>query len=123
MSNFKRNKIKLSLIDDYIQIYLINNFCLSVENIHLTDEQFFLLKENKTICSKLNENYLCIFEKLKLQDLSLSVLLKDLKNNNTMLKKEQDNNFSTLNYTLSETKKVLDSISTSLDTKLKLLKL
>ena len=121
MSNIRRNKVKLSLIDDYIQIYLINNFCLSVEKIKLTDEQFFLLNENKLACSKLNENYLYLFEKLKLKDLSLNLLLKDLKDNNMMFQKEKNNNFSTLNHTLFETKKALELISTNLNSKLKLL--
>ena len=120
MPNYRKNKIKVSLIDDFIQISLISNFCCSIERLNLNQHQT-LLKENSNLVYILNKRYMELIEQLKLNDNSFKVLVNDLNKNNNLFEKEKQANFCHIEKTLKETKKVLTRIYAELDSKLKLL--
>lgn len=116
----KKNKIKLSLIDDFIQISLISNFCCSVDNFKVSSDQI-LLNENLNLVLKLKDIYMSVVKKLKLYDTPFIILVSELNKNNTLFEKEKCFNFKNINQTLEKMKKVLTQISAELDSKLKLL--
>lgn len=121
MMYFKRKKIKLSLIDDYVKILLIKNFLNnSFENVKLTN--ITTLKQTKELNLKLDEIYNQLFFKLKLNDLSLLILKKELKNNNILYLKEEQNSFLTLENTIQKTYLILNDIFENLNKKLKFFK-
>lgn len=121
MMYFKRKKIKLSLIDDYVKILLIKNFLNnSFENVKLTN--ITALKQTKELNLKLDEIYNQLFFKLKLNDLSLLILKKELKNNNILYLKEEQNSFLTLENTIQKTYLILNDIFENLNKKLKFFK-
>lgn len=123
MQLFKRKKIKLSLIDDYVKIMLIFNFCNnSFDNcvFSSTNEEF---KKLKNFNLKLKYAYEIILNKLKMNNLSLLILKKELKNNNSIYLKVLKNNFNNFDQTLFSLNKLMNMIHDNLSTKLKLLKI
>lgn len=109
MKYFKRKKIKLSLIDDYVKIILINNlYKNSIECLVLNDEILNLIINIKNLSTHLKCEYDKIFEKLKLNDVSLLILKKELNLNNSL--------FNSLNTTDS---KFIHSTLTKIDETLK----
>ena len=119
MNFFKRKKIKLSLIDDYIKILLIENFFNNpFESINCS-KLFF---ETKNLSQTLKNKYDNLLNQLKLNDLSLLILKKELKENNNLYQHEKTHNFTSLEKTLFQTKFKLDEISNNLTNKIKRLK-
>ena len=119
MLNIKKNKVKKSLIDDFVKISLISNFYCSIKKINTLNN--VLLTEDLNLALKLKKTYLVLITQLKLNDHSFKILMCDLNKNNNLFEKEKRSNYSNLINTLEQTKKVLTQISIELDSKLKLL--
>ena len=90
-----KNKIKLSLIEDYIKIVLIKNFYSnSFDDIDLSAESRKLLDNCKKLNQLLLSTYELLLDKLNLNDISLDILKQELKQNNLMFLREKTDNFS-----------------------------
>ena len=98
---FKRNKIKLSLIEDYVQLVIISNFFKN-DFSFLNDKNKIIIIKYKQMSSTLLTIYNQTFVKLKMNDLSLLILKKDLKNNNSLYLREESSQFSMFDKTLDE---------------------
>lgn len=119
-----KNKLKLSLIDDYIKIVLIKNFYSnSFEDVDLNDESIKLMDSCKKLNQLLFSTYELLLEKLKLNEVSLDVLKQELELNNLMFLKEKAENFSHLNELCNKNTKLLTAINLNLKTKLEKLKI
>ena len=121
MTTLRKQKIKKSLIDDFIQISLISNFYFSLRNNNIANS--YLSNDDARLLEFLKQSYLEIIKDLKLNDNSFMLLVCELNKNNQLFEKEQKSNFQNLGKTIDQTKKVLITISNELDVKLKLLKL
>ena len=109
-----KNKIKLSLIDDYIKIVLIKNFLNnSFSAFELNKEQTDQINHSKTLVCLLDKTYNSIFDKLKLNDLSFEILKKELSQNNILF----------LRTTASKLNQILNSNNLTLNIILKNLKI
>lgn len=123
MLNFRENKVKLALIEDYVTILSIhafydNNFdCIS--NVECSS----LFTQTKKLNNYIKTFYESLLKKLKFDELSLLILKKDIKSNNYLFKLEQKNNFKTINSTLHKFELKINTIATNLNDKLKKLKL
>lgn len=121
MINTKRNKIKLSLIDDYIKIVAIENFYNTLNDF--SNENFSTLICNiKQLDFELKTTYTKLIKKLKLNDLSFLILKKELSLNNSIFINEQKTQFSNLKSTIEKTSEELNQINNNLKEKMKLLK-
>ena len=117
---FKKNKIKLSLIEDYISLILFKNFFNNDFTFINTDKNKLYKSQAKlNSLLKLYEN---AFLKLKMNDLSLLILKKELKRNNYLYSQEQKSNFSTIHFTVEKINNKLTSIFASYKEKQKVLK-
>lgn len=76
-----KNKIKLSLIDDYVKLVLFENF---FNTYNISSSQEIASKHNQS--TKLKRLYDIIFEKLSMNDCSLLLLKQQLKQNNELTK-------------------------------------
>ena len=116
-----KNKVKLSLIDDYIKIVLINNFFQN--DILLND---LSLESKVAEIRQLNNHikliYEQLFETLKLNDTSLMILKNDLKQNNQMFNLETNSNFNHTPKIVEKAYNDLIDISQNLNEKLKVLR-
>lgn len=72
-----KNKEKLGLIDDYIKIMQVLNFSLFLEKKNAFSDSI-LLKKIILLSLKLKSGYEQVFSILKMYDLSMKILLKDL---------------------------------------------
>lgn len=99
-----KSKIKLSLIEDYINIYIINNFFSNDLTCFKNSNQ---IQENKTKINNLKVLYETIFEKLKLKDLSFLILIKDLKQNNSLFQCAQKDQNKVENFIIATIKNIL----------------
>jgi len=99
MLYFRKNRIKLSLIKDYAFLLVVKNFCNNFENTTINFDQnlFQSLKEQN---QNLYNTYNFLFEKLKMNDLSLLILRKEIKDDNSIFLTEEHRNFKTTNNTL-----------------------
>ena len=121
---FKKRKVKLSLIDDYIRIILIENFYNnSFDAFNLDEETLKLLNKTKTFNLQLKNIYDELLEKLNLNDISLLILKKELKTNNTMFKRISNKSFLNLLEVCERNNLELNLIELNLKQKLKTLKL
>ena len=119
-----KNKIKLSLIDDYIKIVLIKNFYSnSFEEVDITDDNKTLMDTSKKLNQVLFSTYELLFEKLKLNDASLDVLKQDLEKNNLMFLQKQSQNFADLKEIFTKQIDLLNNINLNLKSKLNRLKI
>lgn len=119
MITFKRKKITLSLIDDYIKILVIKNFINNNFNQHnLSKSSLETLKITTYLNNILEDTYNKIFHQLKVDTLSLLILKKELKKSNSLFLQNK-NMKSTIN------KYFLESVNIYRETpkKFKLLKL
>ena len=119
---FKKNKIKLSIIEDYIQLLVIDNF--------FKNDFSCVVQLDKTLFAEVNKTHTFIMfqynqtlEKLKMNDLSLLLLKQELKDVNHIYNRLEQNNFSNINLTLEELSKKLSTLSLSLKEKQKELKI
>lgn len=112
----KKNKIKLSLIDDYINIVLIKNFFNnSFAAFDLTDEHTQKINNSKSLDLMLEKTYISLFEKLNLKDLSFDILTKELEQNNSLfLSTNQANIERVFNRTLLSLNSILNNLSSKL---------
>lgn len=117
-----KNKVKLSLIDDYIKIILIKNFLNSTFNENNTG-CVALLQNTQELDSQLEKIYEALFAKLKMNDLSFDILKKELKENNSLFLKTKQNNFLNLENTLNNSNLQLNVIFNSLKSKISNLKI
>ncbi len=120
----KNKKIKLSLIDDYVHIFLIKNFLnnsfYEMENqLNCID----LIKSTQQLDCFLEKEYLKIIHQLKLDDTSFSVLQNELMTNNSLFLKLKKDNFLSLESTLKLINIKLNSILNDYKIKLNKLKI
>ena len=121
---FKKNKIKLSLIEDYISILFIKNFFENdFSSIPLSDQDKDIFLETKKQTNSLFIIYESVFKRIKMYDLSLLILKKELKDNNILYAQTQNKNFHNISQTINQFKQKLIQITNSLIEKQKLLKL
>jgi len=74
-----KNKIKLSLVDDYVKLVIFENFFNSYNRL---DEIDISNQQHKN--SQLKKVYDAMFEKLHMNDCSLLLLKQQLKDNNNL---------------------------------------
>lgn len=118
----RKNKIKLSLVDDYIKIIIIKNFFNNqIENI--STNCFDLLKSTQNLDIMLEKIFENLFEQLKMNDSSLALLKKELKENNSLFLTLKRNNFSDLEKTLKTSNNLLINIMENLKKKTQSLRL
>lgn len=122
MMYYTKKKIKLSLIEDYILICLVNNFYLNSFN-SLADEIRSLFEQTKQLNSQLKDTYELMFNKLKMNDLSLLILKKELKENNSLYKISKLQNFANIATTIESFNEKLTNILNNLPSKTTKLKL
>lgn len=123
MFNFKKRQIKLNLIQDYIKIVVFKNF---FDNDFTKLDEKFVTEDFNFTKNKVNDTFLVydkILKKLKLNDLSLLILKKDLKQNNIMYEQLKNKNFSNLQGTLNIIQTNINKILIDLSINLKVLKL
>ena len=119
----KKNKLKLSIIEDYIQVLAIDNF------FNNDFSSFHHSFNNKTFNLVKQKHLLTIFqynktlEKLKMNDLSLLILKKQLKSYNYIFQNLKQGDYSIGNSILTELSNKLDALSVSLKEKQKELKI
>ena len=119
-----KNKVKLSLIDDYIRIVLIENFNNnSFEMFELDEDLTNTINKTKAVNSELKEIYEHIFDAMKLNDMSLLVLKKELKSNNNLYKRTINKNLLNLIEVLNRNFLELSIIKLNLKKKLQTLQL
>ncbi len=119
-----KNKIKLSLIDDYIKICLIKNFLNNnFEPAKLDSFYLNLIPKMKQIDLCLEQAYNEIFNLLKLNDTSLEVLKNNLSSNNKQFELIQKQQFHNCSQIIDQSNNQLKSILNSLKSKTKSLKL
>lgn len=119
-----KNKIKLTLIDDYIKICLIKNFlCNNFNQIDLPNSYLNEVEKLKQLNATLEQIYCEIFEKLHLNNLSLDILKKDLKHNNSQFENEEKKNNTNYTKLIDQSNNQLNSILFHLKEKLQVLKL
>lgn len=118
-----RSGLKLSLVDDYIQIMLITNFCNN--DFSIINEQYLFNKIQtiKNGCNSLKTIYNKMFTLLKLNNASFAILNQQLTLNNSQFEKEKKENFINLVFTFKHMENILYSININLNYKLKKLKL
>ena len=106
-----KNKIKLTLIDDYIKICLIKNFLYNnfneqdLSNLYLDE-----IEKLKKLNTALEHLYCEIFEKLQLNNLSLDILKKDIKHNNFQFENEEKKHTSNYTKLIDQSKIQLNTI-------------
>lgn len=123
MQYFKRKKVKLSLIDDYIKIIIVNNFYKNPINQNILDNDTInLINKIKLISENLKIKYDEIFEKLKLNDLSLLILKKELHSNNSIYNSFLKSNFNNIQPTLIKIESTLKNILSDFQAKAMFLK-
>lgn len=119
-----KNKIKLSLIDDYIKICLIKNFLSNnFDSFNLSPSYLNLLSELKQTNSILEHSYNLLIQKLNLNNESLLILKDEVSKNNRqfeLIEKEGSNNVIKL---IDESNKEINIILSSLDQKVEQLQL
>ena len=119
-----KKKVKLSLIDDYIRIVLIENFYNnSFEMFELDEDLTNTINKTKSVNCELKEIYEKLFEVLKLNDISLLVLKKELQINNNLYKKTLNKGILNLIEVLNRNFLELSIIKLNLNKKLQTLKL
>lgn len=121
MCKLTKNKVKLSLIDDYIKIVLINNFFQN--DILLNDLSLEgKVTEIKQLNNRIKLIYEQLFDILKLNDTSLMILKNDLKQNNQMFTLETNSGFNHTPKIVEKAYNDLIDISQNLNEKLKVLR-
>ena len=122
MLGYKKNKIKMSLIEDYIQLCLVQNFCNNDFSFVNNQTNFLFMQLQQTLKIVLSI-YNQTFIKLRMNDLSLLILKKELKNRNYLYYREEQNEFKNLDNTLNILSAKVENIIKCLKEKQKALKL
>ena len=119
-----KNKIKLSLIDDYIKIIIIKNFFNNsyFEKVN-TISCSHLIYTTQQLDFNLELIYNKIFDKLKLNNLSLIILKEELNSNNSLFLQLKKSNFINIANFISNLLKELTTIEQNLKQKTKSLKI
>lgn len=117
-----KTNLKLSLIDDYIQIVLIENFFKNEISTIFSSLSTNIHKIQKH-CSLLKSFYEKLINLLKLNNVSFLVLQKQLSLNNTLYEKEKLNNFLNTPKIINQFEETLINISKNIKQKLTKLKL
>ena len=121
---FKKNKLKMSLVEDYIVIILAKNFFNNEFDFSsLSNQDKEMLKQNRKIVENLNNVYQNMFKQLKMDDLSLLILNKEIKESNSWYIHEKQNKFTSLPLTIRKITEKINTIEVSLHEKQKVLKL
>ena len=121
MLYFRRKQIKMSLIKDYVFLMCVKNFCNnSFDALSCNNQPIKTLNQQNHF---LFQTYNKIFEKLKMNDLSLLILRKETKDDNTLFLNEKQNNFQTTNETIRLLQSKQNNLTQELAKKLKILKL
>jgi len=119
----RKSKVKLSLIDDYIKIFMLNHLFETIHENPFSQELKIEIENQHIKSFNLKSVYENIFQVLKLNNNSFLILKKDLEQNTSLLNKLQQDNFSCLESFLVTTKQDLQNISYSLKEKLNKLNL
>lgn len=117
---FKKNKIKMSIIEDYIKLLAFENFfkndfsiidsnILNVDLLATTNQKFVVVFDN----------YNHTLKRLKMNDLSLLILKKELKDCNFLFLKQQETNFKNINSTIHNIDIQLELLNFNLNKKQK----
>ena len=85
MTTLRKQKIKKSLIDDFVQISLISNFYFSLRNNNIANSH--LSNDDARLLEFLKQSYLGIIKDLKLNDNSFMLLVCELNKNNQLFEK------------------------------------
>lgn len=107
----KKNKAKLLLIEDYIKIILINNFfnntssLIKIENLNLIKKQIEILKLS----------YELIFKTNRFDNLSILILKKELKNNNSLYNLALSNELKAKQFISNSIKDISTSLTNNLN--------
>lgn len=116
-----KGKLKLSVIDDYIKIIVIKNlFNNSFSNTIINCKEKFI--STKMLDNRLEEAYIKLINKLKLNNNSFLILKKELEENNSLFLFAKENDFLNLEYVLDMANRDLNEIMDNLNSKLKMLK-
>ena len=103
-----KNKIKLSLIDDYVKLVIFENFLNN-------DERNSTTLKIASVNSRLKKIYDELFKKLNMNDCSLLLLKKQLKQNSQLqLICNQQNRNDLLNHINSEINKISSQLKQKL---------
>ncbi len=117
----RKNKIKLSLIDDYCKIVTIGNFLNNSFPFSQNVED--LTKQIKKTNNSLQDFYENLFVQLHLNDISFLLLRNQLKCNNQLFEIAQKSNFENLNNFLITSHETQQEIIFNLREKLSKLKI
>lgn len=121
MLYFRKKQIKMSLINDYVFLMCVKNFCNnSFDCFTYENQQIKTLSEQNHL---LFQTYNKIFEKLKMNDISLLILKKETKHDNSIFLNEQQNNFISTNETIKQLQAKQNILTNELGNKLEMLKL
>lgn len=119
-----KNKLKLSLIEDYIKIVLIKNFFRnSFEGLNLSEQDKQVVDCSKNLNQILFSTYELLFERLKLNNLSLDILKQELEQNNLMFLEQKSLNFKGFKEVCTKNLNQLSEINSNLKPKLEKLKI
>ncbi len=117
----RKNKIKLSLIDDYCKIVTIENFFKNWFPLKFFDDN--LSKQIQLTNQNLKNFYEKLFCELMLNDCSLILLCSQLKSNNQLFQISKKNNFENLHSFIKVTNEAQQQILSNLKEKLLKLKI
>jgi len=118
-----KNKVKLSLIDDYVKIVLIKNFFdNSFDNLNLDEQVRNAIQQTRSLNCQLEDFYEKLITKLKLDDISFDILKHDLTQNNQLFLRQANQNFEHFPQIVGKTSSDIINIVKELAQKLKVLK-
>ena len=117
----RKNKIKMSLVDDYVKIGILNNLFEKLLTTAITQNTKDNIQKQIASSTQLKIVYDVLFELLKINDVSLLILKNDLNQNNALFYKLKQDNFSHLDEIIKKASKDIDTIALNLKEKLKAL--
>ena len=111
-----KNKLKLTLIDDYVKLIIFNNFFNNdFKNITICQQ----IKSMKELNCELKNTYEKLFNQLKMKDYSFLLLKQQLKLNNLLFESQVQNNFKeidkVINKIYSAQNQILEALKFKLD--------
>lgn len=114
----KKNRIKLSLIDDYIKIITMKNFLNnSFDDVEISSTSSLLLEKLQKANNKLENVLEKLLTCLNLKDSSFAILKTELEQNNKLFEFLQIKHFKNLEQILSSSYFELHKIDCSLNDK------
>ena len=115
-----KSSVKNSIIDDYISIILIDNFC---NNFSFLNNKKTIVNDLHDLCKHLKQTYNELINIINLNDISFEVLNEQLSQNNQMYFIQKNQNFLNLKVFCIENINRLNKIKLTLKDKLLKLKI